>query len=75
MPSSSPKNRSTPTIYSECLIFLKTLGSNFLKKEYITDEIIYINCYHFHHLLPLECIQAGPATSDLINTFDNKVKK
>lgn len=68
------KKSLTPTIYSECLRFLKTLGSNFLKKEYITDEIIYINCYHPHHLLPLECIQAGPATSDLIKTFDNKVK-
>lgn len=65
----------TPFIYSECLRFLKTLGTNFLKKEYLSDTIIDVNSFHPHCLLPIEAIQVGSSTSDLISSFDKNLKQ
>lgn len=65
----------TPFIYSECLRFLKSLGSNFLKTEYISDQIVNLNCLHPYCLLPVEAIQVGSSTSDLIVSFDKNIKE
>ncbi|KAJ8942674.1 hypothetical protein NQ314_009996 [Rhamnusium bicolor] len=65
----------TPFIYSECLRFLKTLGSNFLKKEYLSGQIVNLNTLHPHCILPIEAIQVGSSTSDLIASFDKNLKE
>ncbi|KAJ8927545.1 hypothetical protein NQ314_019974 [Rhamnusium bicolor] len=62
-------------IYSECLRFLKTLGSNFLKNEYLSDQIVNLNTLHPHCILPIDAIQVGSPTSDLIPSFDKNLKE
>lgn len=65
----------TPFIYSECLRFLKILATNFLKIEYISDEIVSVNCLHPQCILPVESIQVGSSTFNLISSFDKNLKE
>nr|XP_008192464.1 PREDICTED: uncharacterized protein LOC103312773 [Tribolium castaneum] len=62
-------------LYSECLRFLKFLGANFLKPEFLDEtQIVNINVYHPDVLNDIEQINVGPEAFDLIKHFDNNLR-